>query len=68
MNITVGDAVISISTNGKKIRQKEYAEQGRYAVVDQGQDHIGGYTDNVDKLVDCQLPVIIFGDHTKVIK
>ena len=68
VNIAVGDAVISISTNGKKIRQKEYAEQGRYAVVDQGQEHIGGYTDDKEKLVDCQLPVIVFGDHTRVIK
>lgn len=68
VNITVGDAVISISTNGKKIRQKEYAEQGRYAVVDQGQEHIGGYTDDEEKLVNCQLPVIVFGDHTRVIK
>ncbi|MDA8427696.1 MAG: restriction endonuclease subunit S [Geobacteraceae bacterium] len=68
VNITVSDAVISISTNGKKIRQKEYAEQGRYAVVDQGQEKIGGYTDDEEILVDCQLPVIVFGDHTRVIK
>jgi type I restriction enzyme S subunit len=66
--ITVDDAVISVSTNGKKILQKEYATDGRYVVVDQGQEHIGGYTDDAEKLLDCHLPVIIFGDHTKVIK
>lgn len=64
----VGDAVISISTNGKKIPQKQYIANGMIPIIDQGQDYIGGYTDNIDMIVECELPVIVFGDHTRIVK
>lgn len=66
--LPLGDAVINISINGKKIPQKEYLSEGGIPVIDQGQDYIGGYTDNKEMLVKCDLPVIIFGDHTRVVK
>lgn len=64
----VSDAVISISTNGKKIPQKQYIANGNLPIIDQGQDYIGGYTDNMDMKVECELPVIVFGDHTRIVK
>lgn len=66
--IPVSDAVISISTNGKKIPQKQYIPNGSLPVIDQGQDYIGGYTDNMAMKVECELPVIVFGDHTRIVK
>lgn len=51
-----------------KIKQKDYLPKGAYPVIDQGQELIGGYTDDPSKLVHCRLPVIVFGDHTKAVK
>jgi type I restriction enzyme, S subunit len=62
------DAVENISTNGKKTPQKQYQKSGRFPIVDQGQELIGGFTDDANKLVDCESPAIVFGDHTKVVK
>lgn len=58
---------VSIS-NDLKIKQKEYLSSGRYPIVDQGQDLVGGYTDNEGLLLQCETPVIVFGDHTKTVK
>ena len=52
----------------KKIKQKDYLVKGRLAVVDQGQELIGGYTNDVEKNYSGTLPVVIFGDHTRCIK
>lgn len=64
----VGSLVKNIALTGKKIKQKEYSVAGTFPVVDQGVDLIGGYTDDEKLCVDCKLPVIVFGDHTKIIK
>ena len=58
---------ISVSPD-KKTKQKEYLNKGRLAIVDQGQNLIGGYTDNLNMMVECDLPVIVFGDHTRAVK
>lgn len=52
----------------KKTKQKDYLKSGKYPIIDQGQEIIGGYTDKDSKLLDCVLPVIVFGDHTKCVK
>lgn len=58
---------ISISPD-KKTKQKNYLKQGQIAIIDQGQPLIGGYTDDDNMIVSCDLPVIVFGDHTRVVK
>ncbi len=58
---------ISISPD-KKTKQKAYLKKGSLAIVDQGQSLIGGYTDDVNMAVECDLPVIVFGDHTRAVK
>lgn len=45
-----------------------YKSSGRLAVVDQGVELVGGYTDDVSLAVDTPLPVVVFGDHTRVLK
>lgn len=52
----------------KKIKQKDYLVKGKLAVVDQGQELIGGYTNDVEKSYSGPLPIVIFGDHTRCIK
>jgi len=51
-----------------KVKQKEYLPKGKFPVVDQGQDLIGGFVDDESLLVKTELPVIVFGDHTKAKK
>lgn len=63
------DIVCSNETSSsKKIQQKDYLETGIIAVVDQGINFIGGYTNDEDQQYDGELPVIIFGDHTRIVK
>lgn len=57
-----------IPLTGKKLKQKEYLQNGDFPVIDQGLDFIGGFTNDSQLLVRCLLPVIIFGDHTKIVK
>lgn len=58
---------ISISPQ-KKVKQKEYISQGCLPIIDQGRGLIGGYSNDMSKELSCELPVIVFGDHTRVVK
>jgi type I restriction enzyme S subunit len=51
-----------------QIPTKDIAELGRFPVVDQGQKFVAGYCDDESKVVDFDLPLIIFGDHTRCFK
>jgi len=51
-----------------KIKQLDYKEIGKIPVVDQGNNYIAGYSDDEEKAYKSDLPVIIFGDHTRIIK
>ena len=52
----------------KKTKQKDYLQKGSLPIVDQGQELVGGYTDDMSMEVKCNLPVIVFGDHTRAVK
>ena len=58
---------VSISPE-MKTKQKNYLENGSLPIIDQGQSVIGGYTDDPRLKLPCSLPVIVFGDHTRVVK
>ena len=62
------ETCFNISLNKIKVKQKQYKQKGKYPIIDQGQDFIGGYFDNDELVVDGIPPFIIFGDHTKVKK
>lgn len=62
------ESIIKIPATGKKLKQSDYIDVGAYPVIDQGQEFIGGYTDQEDLLIEADYPVVVFGDHTKVIK
>ncbi len=51
-----------------QIEKKDYLESGKYPVVDQGKKFIVGYSNNDEKLFQLESPIIIFGDHTRIIK
>ena len=52
---------------GVKVQTSEYGELGKHIIIDQGQTKIAGYTDREEGIFD-EVPVVIFGDHTRVIK
>lgn len=51
-----------------KVNQDLFQDAGRFAIVDQGKRFIAGRSDNGEKVWKGELPVIIFGDHTRVLK
>lgn|GEM_PF-123473 len=51
-----------------KLKQKDTKQYGKYPVVDQGEELINGYVDDEKLIYSGELPLIIFGDHTRRIK
>jgi type I restriction enzyme, S subunit len=41
---------------------------GRFPVIDQGQAFIAGYSDDEKRLIRNDLPLVVFGDHTRIVK
>ena len=56
-----------IKSSGKTLAS-EINLVGKFPVVDQSRDFIAGYVDDEDKLVKSIKPIIIFGDHTRILK
>lgn len=52
----------------KKIKRKDYLDFGKYPIIDQGAEYIGGYTNEKDKVIFSKFPLVVFGDHTRVVK
>lgn len=50
-----------------KIEKTEYLETGDYIIIDQGKNNIAGYYSDAQGLYK-DVPAIIFGDHTRIIK
>ncbi len=60
---------ITINESSKNgIKTSDYLEKGKYPIIDQGKSRIGGYVNNSFLLYKGDLPVIIFGDHTLIVK
>ena len=51
-----------------RILQRDFKKVGKYPIIDQSKEAIAGYWDNESDLYSGSLPVIIFGDHTRVFK
>lgn len=65
--VKVGSLLLKVS-RAKKIKKDDYSIEGTIPCVDQGSDFIGGYTTDPDALIEQPLPLIVFGDHTRVLK
>jgi len=63
-----GEVFFQVSTSNKKIKTKDCKLDGLYPVVDQGKDSIAGYISDSTKVINTDLPLVIFGDHTRAIK
>ena len=52
----------------KKLQSSEYLSVGKYPIVSQEEGLISGYWDNDDDIFKITKPIVIFGDHTRVLK
>ena len=50
------------------IPKRDYQESGEFPVIDQGALFIAGWTDSDEYVISDNLPVVIFGDHTRIFK
>ena len=62
------DAFTDRTGGQRKIKKGEYLLTGIFPVIDQGQEPIGGFTDDPKARCNVPLPCLLFGDHTKIIK
>ncbi|HIP49193.1 MAG TPA: hypothetical protein EYG92_09550, partial [Lutibacter sp.] len=52
----------------KKLKSSQFQENGKYPIIDQSQNKIAGWSDDEKAIVKNDFPLIIFGDHTCVLK
>ena len=65
--LPVGELVEKIPRT-TQIMASEYGKEGPIPIIDQSREFIAGYTDNHASLVNVGKPVIVFGDHTRILK
>lgn len=51
-----------------KLQTKDFAQQGTYPIISQDESYISGYWDNANDVFHAKRPLVIFGDHTRVLK
>jgi len=52
----------------KKIQRKDFLVSGKYPIISQEQEYINGYWNDSKDIFKINKPIVIFGDHTQVIK
>ena len=67
ISINFNELIEDCTKDGKKIPKNDYLAEGRFPIIDQGQEFIAGYS-NDDSEIYSDVPAIIFGDHTRVFK
>jgi len=66
-HLTVGTLLGKIKRKGK-VKKDDYKADGVLACVDQSKEFIGGYIDSTELAIVDELPILVFGDHTRVVK
>ncbi len=67
MKMTFNDIFIDNTKKGRKILKENYHSRGKIPIIDQGKNQISGFSDEKEGIYK-EIPVIIFGDHTRIIK
>ena len=63
----IGNVIGKVSRT-KQIKTADYLLEGSIPIIDQSRDFIAGYTNDSEALVNTGTPVIVFGDHTRILK
>lgn len=62
------EELVTTITPPKKLQTTEYQQSGQFPIIDQSPKDICGWTDDGSALVDADFPVVVFGDHSCVVK
>ncbi len=62
------EKAINKVTYTKKIPRKQFLLSGDYPIISQEADFINGYWNNNSDVFHVIDPIVIFGDHTKIVK
>jgi type I restriction enzyme S subunit len=65
---TVEACLDRVSLPSVKLQTDAFKREGKYPIIDQGKSPIAGWTDDDEGLIKGQLPVIVFGDHSRALK
>ena len=60
--------VFKVLNPSTKIKAKKFLESGKIPIVDQSKKLVAGYWNKDNDKIEISKPVVVFGDHTKVIK
>lgn len=63
----IGNLIEKVSRS-KQVKTAEYLQKGTIPIIDQSHDFIAGYTNDFETVVDMGCPIIVFGDHTRILK
>ena len=63
----IGDLIRKV-VRSKQVKTAEYLQEGTLPIIDQSRDFIAGYTNDPEAVVDMGCPIIVFGDHTRILK
>lgn len=63
----IGDLLRKV-VRSKQVKTAEYLQEGTIPIIDQSRDFIAGYTNDPEAIVDMGYPIIVFGDHTRILK
>ncbi len=62
------DDLVDALTPPKKLPASTYISNGRFPIIDQSKSYICGWTNDETAVINKPLPLIVFGDHTCVLK
>lgn len=60
--------IIGRMSRTKQIKTADYLLEGAIPVIDQSRNFVAGYTNDSEALVNTGTPIIVFGDHTRILK
>lgn len=62
------DVIKDVTSKFNKIPNKDFVKEGTFAIIDQGNNIVAGFTNDQSLITDLGVPVIVFGDHTRTLK
>ena len=51
-----------------KVQRQKFQAVGKFPIISQESDFINGYWDNEDDVLRVDRPLVVFGDHTQILK
>ena len=66
--VRLSDLITNIPSKSFQINAKEILDKGLYPVVSQSMNLIDGFSNEINKVLSLKNPILLFGDHTRVLK